>query len=723
MDNIQIDPPPQLIPLVSGLPQRPTPAPQPQPTAPKPPVDPVAAARRKQAQIEKEKEEKRAQRRAKREEREKQRQKIIEQWQPIIDQDRADCLAWLGDNKSSSGSRLTPDQQLGKQISAFWQTTRTPAKQQAQREKVVRTLQEFFDATWPGHQLTVAPFGSSVTGINHSGSDLDLVLLDPSRPLGVGTPPDKVLQIGPEVPHSNGFPEFYNVRKIADRLRRFSSQKDKQNFQNINSITGANVPILKFETSDGIAIDLNINNRFGLLNSHLIRAYADLRPNLFRPLCYAVKHWLKRRGLNDPSGSSGLPSLSSYSIVLLVIQYLQLRGDLPDLQWQDLVEHLELQQEDQYQAAKVPRRRAGDPRPIAGQATEPQAEPYDVTFFDPAVKPSWIKEVTRGNRRCWINTRLYDPKRLPSFEDWDEILREDFSASWGLPEADGVGMHKIDDKDVDAMLGLHFRSFIEWYFALDKRRSIVSICLGRVKRLNTVEDRLAFEEAKKMSEKPVEERDPDFNYTPLLLFDRNQPLEWDSHRIITEDPFIRDRNTSKNIGKQVADGIDAEFARAVKMMQLHSNAKQRKQRQQLADSRNDSDEASPLLFAELCLPLPYSIALETPAYLAPNTKDESDSESIPETANYTGHFRWPNPNPKRRRGRGGRSVRGGRGARRGVGSRPGTGTGTDTTRTGTDSGTDGPRNGGGGGATDGARQQQRSGRPAAAAPASRQGTA
>jgi hypothetical protein len=69
----------------------------------------------------------------------------------------------------------------------------------------------------------------------------------------------------------------------------------------------------------------------------ICQAYFDLVPNA-RPLATALKHWAKCRGLNDPSGSSGPTTLSSYSIVLLLLSYLQVKGHLPNLQDPALIE-------------------------------------------------------------------------------------------------------------------------------------------------------------------------------------------------------------------------------------------------------------------------------------------------------------------------------------------------------------------------------------------------
>lgn len=81
----------------------------------------------------------------------------------------------------------------------------------------------------------------------------------------------------------------------------------------------AKVPILKLrETEYGIDIDINVNNAVGIRNTHLLHAYTlcDWR---VRPLVLVVKLWAHAQGINDAK----LMTLSSYSLALMVIHYLQ----------------------------------------------------------------------------------------------------------------------------------------------------------------------------------------------------------------------------------------------------------------------------------------------------------------------------------------------------------------------------------------------------------------
>lgn len=81
----------------------------------------------------------------------------------------------------------------------------------------------------------------------------------------------------------------------------------------------ARVPIITFEDMvSGCECDININNETGIRNTHLLRAYSKADDRV-RPLVMAVKHWGKTRKINDAKSGT----LSSYSLVLMVIHYLQ----------------------------------------------------------------------------------------------------------------------------------------------------------------------------------------------------------------------------------------------------------------------------------------------------------------------------------------------------------------------------------------------------------------
>jgi hypothetical protein len=75
---------------------------------------------------------------------------------------------------------------------------------------------------------------------------------------------------------------------------------------------------------------MNVNNTLALENTRMIRTYVEVDERV-RPLAMTVKHWTKRRILNDAALGG---TLSSYTWICLIISFLQTRNPpiLPSLQ-------------------------------------------------------------------------------------------------------------------------------------------------------------------------------------------------------------------------------------------------------------------------------------------------------------------------------------------------------------------------------------------------------
>ncbi|XP_037082824.1 poly(A) RNA polymerase GLD2-like [Pollicipes pollicipes] len=81
----------------------------------------------------------------------------------------------------------------------------------------------------------------------------------------------------------------------------------------------AKVPILRFlSVSTGIQVDLNCNNLVGIRNTHLLQCYSGVDERVC-PLIVIVKLWAQSHDINDACRAT----LSSYSLVLMVIHFLQ----------------------------------------------------------------------------------------------------------------------------------------------------------------------------------------------------------------------------------------------------------------------------------------------------------------------------------------------------------------------------------------------------------------
>jgi hypothetical protein len=95
-------------------------------------------------------------------------------------------------------------------------------------------------------------------------------------------------------------------------------------------VVDTRVPIIKFIHKDtNINVDVCVGNTNALLNTRLLRDYADFDPRV-RPFILAVKLWAKNRSCNSARNST----LSSYAWSLLAVNYLQCLQPpvLPNLQ-------------------------------------------------------------------------------------------------------------------------------------------------------------------------------------------------------------------------------------------------------------------------------------------------------------------------------------------------------------------------------------------------------
>jgi DNA polymerase sigma len=92
----------------------------------------------------------------------------------------------------------------------------------------------------------------------------------------------------------------------------------------------ARVPVVKFTVpSTGTKVDITVNNTLACINTKLLADYCKVDPRLAQ-LVAVVKHWAKKRAVNDPYRGT----LSSYCYVLMCIYHLQSRSPpvLPVLQ-------------------------------------------------------------------------------------------------------------------------------------------------------------------------------------------------------------------------------------------------------------------------------------------------------------------------------------------------------------------------------------------------------
>ncbi|XP_058851572.1 poly(A) RNA polymerase GLD2 isoform X3 [Acipenser ruthenus] len=186
---------------------------------------------------------------------------------------------------------------LSQQILELFQTCQQQSDDLEKKELCRAELQREIQRLFPQSRVYLA--GSSLNGFGSRSSDADLCLVVQEGPLSH-------LQVDQR---TNA---IYILSLVQQLFYRLSYIERPQ-------LIRAKVPILKFRDKvSGVEFDLNVNNVVGIRNTFLLRTYAFIE-NRVRPLILVVKKWARHHGINDASRGT----LSSYSLVLMVLHYLQ----------------------------------------------------------------------------------------------------------------------------------------------------------------------------------------------------------------------------------------------------------------------------------------------------------------------------------------------------------------------------------------------------------------
>lgn len=202
-------------------------------------------------------------------------------------------------------SLLAATDELSQQILELFQTCRQQASDLDRKELCRTELQREIQLIFPQSRLFLV--GSSLNGFGTRTSDGDLCLVVKEEPVNQKT----------------------EARRILSLVQKLFSTKLSSYIERPQLIR-AKVPIVKFRDKvSKVDFDLNVNNVIGIRNTFLLRAYAFIE-NRVRPLVLVIKKWASFHEINDASRGT----LSSYSLVLMVLHYLQTLPEpiLPSLQ-------------------------------------------------------------------------------------------------------------------------------------------------------------------------------------------------------------------------------------------------------------------------------------------------------------------------------------------------------------------------------------------------------
>eukprot|EP00930_Biecheleria_cincta_P056294 TRINITY_DN4243_c0_g1_i4.p1 TRINITY_DN4243_c0_g1~~TRINITY_DN4243_c0_g1_i4.p1 ORF type:complete len:404 (-),score=67.94 TRINITY_DN4243_c0_g1_i4:104-1315(-) len=151
-----------------------------------------------------------------------------------------------------------------------------------------------------GPDWYIKPFGSSANGFGRKGSDLDVTCFL----AGIGE------QDRP-----------FAIQELQTRLVPLLERHPQ--FELIEAVWSARVPILKMRFNGWLEVDLSCQNTEAILNTELLKAYARIHPAV-KHLVVCVKLWAKAQGVSGAKAGH----LSSYTLSLMSIYFMQVHPSL-----------------------------------------------------------------------------------------------------------------------------------------------------------------------------------------------------------------------------------------------------------------------------------------------------------------------------------------------------------------------------------------------------------
>lgn len=215
-----------------------------------------------------------------------------------------------GRNRQMNPVAVSVFNQLSTSMGQLYQDVYFTADRILQQREAIRAHTENLVATSncfpPGTKVAI--FGSSANGYGSPKSDLDMCLQIPSDS-SVATEDDptgaKAMATLAQIFENNGMKDVDTARLTA------------------------RIPVIKFNCPRGhdpernpdedafIECDLSMHNPLAVLNTALLRTYAEINP-VSRVLASVIKRWAKARDINNPARHT----LSSYGYILMLIHFL-----------------------------------------------------------------------------------------------------------------------------------------------------------------------------------------------------------------------------------------------------------------------------------------------------------------------------------------------------------------------------------------------------------------
>ncbi|CAI2174384.1 12195_t:CDS:2 [Funneliformis geosporum] len=188
-------------------------------------------------------------------------------------------------------SKLPKEDSLTKEILLLYQSLLPTKDSDYKRKDFADKIEKLLNEEWPGHDIKVHMFGSSMNLLGTTQSDVDLCVTT----------------------QWNGLRGIINLSKCLKN----------RGMEILQCVPKAKVPIVRlWDPSLHLACDININNTLALHNTRLIRNYVTIDTRV-RPLAMIVKHWARKRVLNDAAKGG---TISTYTWTCIVLNFLQMRN-------------------------------------------------------------------------------------------------------------------------------------------------------------------------------------------------------------------------------------------------------------------------------------------------------------------------------------------------------------------------------------------------------------
>ncbi|KAK3836821.1 MAG: hypothetical protein J3R72DRAFT_423809 [Linnemannia gamsii] len=195
---------------------------------------------------------------------------------------------------------LAPEREgrLTMEMYSLFETILPTEESHQRRTRLISKIEEIVETEWPGQDIRVLPFGSTINDLGTNTSDVDVCIL--TSWLGL-----------------------QGVEMLAEVFR-------KHGMENVFCVPGARVPIVKlWDPELQLSCDMNINTQLGIMNSRMVKTYVAIDHRV-RPFAMIIKHWARKRVLNDAANGG---TISTYTWICMVINFLQMRSPpiLPSL--------------------------------------------------------------------------------------------------------------------------------------------------------------------------------------------------------------------------------------------------------------------------------------------------------------------------------------------------------------------------------------------------------